>query len=203
MRIRTWEFLHSSKYDDAGNRVESLLAELYIIPLWRHVVGQFLYWFDLHKPRFLDPDRRGPDAPEWRVDLECWLAYDFHHKDRELVETVDLAINHDVDALRGFKTWTRGTISKRAPETEEITSQRYVDLYTEPLWCYLAGRLLYATWKRLPRWFTRGGGWRSHLECWVVMHSSTTMRDGSVLVEHIRFPSNSEEKPPKFLKKES
>lgn len=181
MRIKTWEFLHC--FSEGG---ESLLAELYTIPLWRHVVGQYLYWFDLHKPRFLDPSLRGPDAPEWRVDLECWLGYDFHQKDREVVETVELTKTQDVDAVRGFKTWSRGRITHRDPETREITKYRCVDLYTDSLWRHLGGILLYRAWSHLPKWFHRGGGWRTNLECWVVMHSSTTLRD-NVLVEHIRF----------------
>lgn len=85
---------------DDGTIETWFIAELYTLPLWRYVVGKWLYWFDLHKPRFLDPSGRGSQTVstgpgtcrcKWRLRLELWLCYDFHQKGRTRIETVRIA----------------------------------------------------------------------------------------------------------------
>lgn len=73
--------------------------ELFEQPAWRVLLGPLLYWLDLHKPRFFDPSNRGSQTIltgprtcrcKWRLRLELWLCYEFHHKGRKVLHRVEL-----------------------------------------------------------------------------------------------------------------
>lgn len=105
--MKSWELTCGYGRDEAGEPTHKYYVTIYEQPAWRVLLGPFLYWFDLHKPRWMEPGNGRPTSIDhddgtctflWRLRLECWLAFDFHHKDRKIVETLDAA-------ARDPKTW--------------------------------------------------------------------------------------------------
>jgi hypothetical protein len=89
--MKSWSVLHCGNKD--GDRWDEI--EVYEQPAWREIVGPLVYWIDLHKPRWFEPGngrpsyRRNADGETvtflWRLNLECYLGYDFHHDKRKNV----------------------------------------------------------------------------------------------------------------------
>jgi hypothetical protein len=74
-------------------------VELYEQPAWREIVGPVLYWIDLHKPMWFEPGNGRPTTIShgdgtcaflWRLRLELWLGYDFHHDKRKVIAYFEL-----------------------------------------------------------------------------------------------------------------
>lgn len=90
--MRSFEILTSYREDETH-----LTAELYENPLWREIVGPLVHWLDLHKPRWTVPGEGGPGSRSngdgtctflWRLRLDLYLGYDFHHDRRKVLHRV-------------------------------------------------------------------------------------------------------------------
>jgi hypothetical protein len=95
--MKSFELLSSARRNPDGTLDEFQTAELYENPLWREIVGEALYWIDLHKPRWFDPGNGRPTVRHnddgtctflWRLNLELWLGYEFQHKRRKVLHRV-------------------------------------------------------------------------------------------------------------------
>ncbi len=92
--MKSFEFLVRS--DGTPSKVE-----LFEQSAWRVLLGPLMYWLDLHKPRWMEPGEGRPTTIShgdgtctflWRLRLDMWLGYDFHHKGRKPIRTVDLLV---------------------------------------------------------------------------------------------------------------
>jgi hypothetical protein len=100
MKIQGFELSSCGRGDPKTGEIRCWCsAELYTEPLWHYVVGQILYWVDLHKPRWFEPGNGRPSVKShgdgtctflWRLRLELWMCYDFQHdkRYRKVVERV-------------------------------------------------------------------------------------------------------------------
>lgn len=113
--MKSWNYLHSYNRDGSKNTY----VELYEQPAWRELLGPIVYWLDLHKPNWMEPGTGGPASRSngdgtctflWRLRLELFLCFDFHHDKRTVIETVRL----DADTVR-----RKNVTSGDAPGTAE------------------------------------------------------------------------------------
>lgn len=91
--MKSWNYLYS--YSKDGTKTTHV--ELYEQPAWRELLGPLVYWLDKHVPRWMQPGEGRPTTIDhgdgtctflWRLRLDLYLGYDFHHDRRKSIETV-------------------------------------------------------------------------------------------------------------------
>lgn len=92
--MKSWELTRCMRGDPAQDEWH---ATLYEQPAWREVLSPLVYWIDLHVPRWMQPGNGRPASRDngdgtctflWRLRLELFLCYDFHHDKRKVIERV-------------------------------------------------------------------------------------------------------------------
>lgn len=95
--MKSWSTYHSCRRDGT----EYTTVELYKQPAWRELLGPLVYWLDLHKPRWMEPGEGRPTSIDhgdgtctflWRLRLELYLGYDFHHDKRKVLHHVEVPL---------------------------------------------------------------------------------------------------------------
>ena len=89
----------SYSYSFSKDGTKTSYVNLYEQPAWRELLSPLVYWANKHVPRWAQPGEGRPTSKSngdgtytslWRLRLEIWLCFNFHHDKRKPLHRFEL-----------------------------------------------------------------------------------------------------------------